>query len=257
MEGFLDQHGKEHISVKKVMLKQEETFRHQVGLTSASDWNSDRPWRWCKILRFFWFLTWSSQVQELHRVYQIQKLLMKEAQPKHKPSEQTNQTNSDKWTPEHSDEPKVDAHEESDLELTLATGSRRTQWKKRSASYISDSGSGFSSTSGDSAGRRRPKKSDWALTHDSIRFGGERKNTGLKIEKMRQDELKQPSWLFLCNKQHSLVASLGLPWIKNLTIHSTMQKKGRSSVNTSTQKLVFSQVSVLLEMQVLNRPIKI
>ncbi|XP_074573935.1 uncharacterized protein LOC141830402 [Curcuma longa] len=176
MEGFLNQHGKEYISVKKVMLKQEETFRHQV--------------------------------QELHRVYQIQKLLMREAQPNHKPSKQTNQTNSDKGTPEHSDEPKVDADEESDLELTLATGSR-TQWKKRSASYISDSGSCFSSTSGDSAGRR-PKKSVWDLAHDSVRFGGERKNTGLKIEKMRQDELKQPSWLFLCNKQHSMVASLGL-----------------------------------------------
>ncbi|KAG6514716.1 hypothetical protein ZIOFF_025086 [Zingiber officinale] len=203
MEGFLNQHGEEYISVKKVMLKQEETFRHQVELASSSDLIIHEV-----DVRFgnFW-IPHLIQVQELHRVYQIQKLLMKEAQPNRKPSKQTNQTNSDKCTPEHSDELKVDADEEGDLELTLATGSR-TQWKKKSASYISDSGSGFSSTSGDSAGRRQTK-SVWPLTHDSIRFI-ERKNTGLKIEKMKQDELKQPSWLFLCNKQHSMVASLGL-----------------------------------------------
>ncbi|XP_074590841.1 uncharacterized protein LOC141846704 [Curcuma longa] len=179
MEGFLDQDYKECMSVKKVMLKQEETFRHQV--------------------------------QELHRVYRTQKLLMRDAQPNCKFLRQTDRTSSSgKGTPEHYEEPKLDPDEESsDLELTLATGSSRSQWKKTSASYNSHSGSSFSSTSGESAGRKL-KNSEWVVLQDFGRFGGKRKSADLKIEQMRQHELKQPSWLFLCNKQHSMVASLGL-----------------------------------------------
>ncbi|KAG6525212.1 uncharacterized protein LOC122049385 [Zingiber officinale] len=178
MEGFLHQDYKECISVKKVMLKQEETFRHQV--------------------------------QELHRVYRIQKLLMRDTQPNCKFLRQTDRTSSGKGTPEHYKEPKLDPDEESsDLELTLATGSSTSQWKKRSASYNSHSGSSFSSTSDESAGRKL-KNSDWVVPQDFGRFEGKRKSAGLKIEKMRQHELNQPSWLFLCNKRHSMVTSLGL-----------------------------------------------
>lgn len=37
MEGFVDQYEKENMSMKLVMLKQEETFRQQVGHVSSSD----------------------------------------------------------------------------------------------------------------------------------------------------------------------------------------------------------------------------
>lgn len=123
------------------------------------------------------------------------------------------------WKPLHSnsslrtlgdnEELKVDADEESDLELTLATGSYRTQRKKRSASNTSESGSSFSSSSRES-GSVKPLNCDWAMPDDSTRIGGGRNGTGFKIEQMRHDGLKQPPWLFSCNNQHDMVASFGL-----------------------------------------------
>ncbi|XP_074571975.1 uncharacterized protein LOC141828445 [Curcuma longa] len=170
MEGFGDQYEKENMSMKMVMLKQEATFRQQV--------------------------------EELHRLYRIQKVLMRDARQDRESWKQPVFSNS-------KEELTLDADEGSDLELTLATGSHRTQRKKTSASNASESGSSFSSFSGES-GSMKAKNSDWTMSDSSIRIGGERKSTGLKIEQMRQDGFKQTSWLFPCNKKHDMVASFGL-----------------------------------------------
>ncbi|XP_042447583.1 uncharacterized protein LOC122032364 [Zingiber officinale] len=166
MEGFVDQYEKENMSMKMVMLKQEETFRQQV--------------------------------EELHRLYRIQKELMRAAKQDRESWKQPVFSNS-------KEELTLDADEGSDLELTLATGSQRTQRKKTSASNASESGSSFSSSSGES-GSMKAKNSDWTMSNGSIRIGGER----FEIEQLRQDGLNQSSWLFPCTKKHDMVASFGL-----------------------------------------------
>ncbi|XP_042450044.1 uncharacterized protein LOC122034767 [Zingiber officinale] len=166
MEGFVEQYEKENMSMKMVMLKQEETFRQQV--------------------------------EELHRLYRIQKELMRDAKQDRESWKQPVFSNS-------KEELTLDADEGSDLELTLATGSQRTQRKKTSASHASESGSSFSSSSGES-GSMKAKNSDWTMSNGSIRIGGER----FEIEQLRQDGLNQTSWLFPCTKKHDMVASFGL-----------------------------------------------
>lgn len=142
------------------------------------------------------------QVEELHRLYRTQKVLMRDAKQDRQSWKQPVFSNS-------KEELTLDADEGSDLELTLATGSHRTQRKKTSASNASESGSSFSSSSCESASTKA-KNSDWTMPDGSIRIGGERKRTGFKIEQTRQDGLKQTSWLFPCSKQHDMVASFGL-----------------------------------------------
>ncbi|KAG6473366.1 uncharacterized protein LOC122026914 [Zingiber officinale] len=176
MEGFIDQYEKEPMSMKTVMLKQEETFRQQV--------------------------------QELHRLYRTQKMLMRDAKLDRE-SWKPLHSNSSQRTLEDNEDLKLDADEESDLELTLATGSYGTHRKKRSASNTSESGSSFSSSPRESGSVKHPNP-DWAVPDDSTRIGGGRKGTVFKIEQMRHDGLQQPSWLFSCNKQHDMVASFGL-----------------------------------------------
>ncbi|XP_065014119.1 uncharacterized protein LOC135580867 [Musa acuminata AAA Group] len=191
MERCMKQYDKDYMEMKTIMLKQEGTFRHQV--------------------------------HELHRLYQIQKLLMWNTKPAAMKMRRHMKPETELWNVENETASHRNSHrrqplcsldleapaeyirrhngdEESELELTLATGSSRSQRKRKYATFTSDSGSTFSSSSIESGG----------LVPDiSTRFRNEGKS-GLNIEEqMRQDAAKQPPWLFQCTKQ-DMVASFRL-----------------------------------------------
>ncbi|XP_072992127.1 uncharacterized protein [Typha latifolia] len=131
--------------------------------------------------------TFKQQVHELHRLYQIQKLLMrdmKNAETKRQSASANTQNNPEKSAEneagsdkssysyfeqrkpsrmldlelpaeEHTEEDNGDVmlvvDEESDLELTLAIGSTQSQRRKQETSITSDSGTSFSSSSTESS----------------------------------------------------------------------------------------------------------
>lgn len=204
MERYLKQYDKEYM--KMAMLKHEETFRHQV--------------------------------HELHRLYQVQKLLMRDmrnAELKRQQDSTYYQSSIDRWNVENergSSQPSyssyldqrkphqkldlelpaevfigkddgdvmLEVEEEGDLELTLAIGSNRSQRKKEEASFTSDSGASFSSSSSDS-GAVKLNSQDWGLFQVSditMRFQDDKKSGFNVEERMRQDGLKHPPWLFQC-----------------------------------------------------------
>ncbi|URE15869.1 hypothetical protein MUK42_24061 [Musa troglodytarum] len=191
MERCMKQYDKDYMEMKTIMLKQEETFRHQV--------------------------------HELHRLYQIQKLLMRNTKTAAMNMRRYMKPDIELWNVENETPSHRNSHgrqplcsldleapaesirrhsgdEESDLELTLATGSSRAQRKRKDASFTSDSGSTLSSSSIESGG---------IVPDISTRFRNERKS-GLNIEEqMRQDAVKQPPWLFQCTKQ-DMVTYFGL-----------------------------------------------
>ncbi|RRT78546.1 hypothetical protein B296_00009316 [Ensete ventricosum] len=167
-------------------------------------------------------MSWS--VHELHRLYRIQKLLMPNTKTAAMKMRRHMKPDIELWNVEsktclnqpsqHRRQPlcsldleapaeyirRHNGDEESDLELTLATGSSRAQRTRKDASFTSDSGSTFSSSSIESGG---------IVPDISTRFRNER-NSGLNIEEqMRQDAVKQPPWLFQCTKQ-DMVASFVL-----------------------------------------------
>lgn len=200
----MKQYEKEYM--KMTMLKHEETFRHQV--------------------------------HELHRLYQVQKLLMrdmKNAELKRQWASTNNQPGLEKRKVENERGSNQSCHngyldqrkprqtldlelpaeeyigrdygdvmlkveEESDLELRLAIGSNRSRRKKEETSFTSDSGPSFSSSSSES-GMVKLNRQEWGLLHVpdmTMRFPDERKNGFHIEEKMRQDGLNQPPWLFQC-----------------------------------------------------------
>ncbi|KAJ8460589.1 hypothetical protein OPV22_033515 [Ensete ventricosum] len=188
----MKQYDKEYMEMKTIMLKQEETFR--------------------------------LQVHELHRLYRIQKLLMPNTKTAAMKMRRHMKPDIELWNvasktclnqpSQHRRQPlcsldleapaeyirRHNGDEESDLELTLATGSSRAQRTRKDASFTSDSGSTFSSSSIESGG---------IVPDISTSFRNER-NGGLNIEEqMRQDAVKQPPWLFQCTKQ-DMVASFVL-----------------------------------------------
>ncbi|RWW27444.1 hypothetical protein GW17_00008121 [Ensete ventricosum] len=178
----MKQYDKEYMEMKTIMLKQEETFR--------------------------------LQVHELHRLYRIQKLLMPNTKTAAMKMRRHMKPDIELWNVESKRQPlcsldleapaeyirRHNGDEESDLELTLATGSSRAQRTRKDASFTSDSGSTFSSSSIESGG---------IVPDISTRFRNER-NSGLNIEEqMREDAVKQPPWLFQCTKQ-DMVASFVL-----------------------------------------------
>ncbi|XP_074573768.1 uncharacterized protein LOC141830180 [Curcuma longa] len=169
------------------------------------------------------------QVHELHRLYNVQKLMMREMKnadmkrQTHKPTDGERDekgTNSkcedysdfrqphhlldlalsaEEYIERHKGEVTLTMTDSSDLELKLATGGNRTPSKKNETRFTYDSGSSFSSSSNDSEFKKQV-------------FTGLRKDRkgGCDIEKqMRKEEIKQPHWLFSCSKQDMMV-SFGL-----------------------------------------------
>ncbi|KAG1366871.1 hypothetical protein COCNU_13G006610 [Cocos nucifera] len=204
MERYLKQYDKEYM--KMAMLKQEETFRHQV--------------------------------HELHRLYRLQKLLMRDmknvelkrqqastqnrpglARRNAKNERGSNQSCYSSYFSQRKPHQTLDlglqaveyigrddgdvmlvAEEESDLELTLAIGSNRRQRKKEETSFTSDSGACFSSSSSESAVVKLNSQ-EWGLLHVpdiSMRFPDETKSCFNVEGRIRQDGLMQPPWLFQC-----------------------------------------------------------
>lgn len=215
MERLLECYDKE--SMKMAILKHEETFREQV--------------------------------YELHRLYRIQKLLMNDLERKglRRPSTsaQPDELNCETWETENytrlslsnydykekrrsrpiidlerpaedyitddGEETVLDIEQESDVELTL--GGRFSRTKKNEASFASDSGPSFSSSSTDSTMMQKkrietPKHMntrelltghDWGLIQMpdmKSSFQSENQNSFIVEEQLRQDKLNQPSWLF-------------------------------------------------------------
>lgn len=183
----LKQYDKDYM--KMAMLKQEETFRQQV--------------------------------HELHRLYRVQKLLMNDTQAeikRQRKSSSTRACGNDRWNAEN----ETDMHqqnqtrarqvlnlelpaeeyieEESDLELTLATGGSRR--RKNGNSFTSDSGASFSSSSTESGGVKL-NGNEWGLFRvPDVNIGSyrsERKSKFNAEEQMISEErVKRPPWLFQC-----------------------------------------------------------
>ncbi|KAG0458534.1 hypothetical protein HPP92_023300 [Vanilla planifolia] len=193
MGEFLKQYDKE--CLKMAMMRHEETFRHQVN--------------------------------ELHRLYRVQKILMEDMQAELKKRQISSTGSMNVWTSEdetasphpynsypHKRRPcrtldfqlpaeeyilKDDGDgilgiEEGELELSLGTGCRRN--KKDGTSLTSDSGASFSSSSADSNVVRLNGKRWGSVQLNS--FEGERKlDLGVE-EQMRQSRMNQPPWLLQC-----------------------------------------------------------
>ncbi|URD96390.1 hypothetical protein MUK42_31479 [Musa troglodytarum] len=188
MTRYMQQTDKEYVKI--AMLKQGEIFRYQV--------------------------------HELHRLYRIQQQLMgdmKIAEMKR----QKGRTRADTELLDAEDEtgPRrildagvvLDAAEESDLELTLATGSGGARRKKKDASLTSDSAASFSSSSNEYGNMNMKRnRNEWVLhqvADESTRFGCDGKSRFDSEEQMRKDGMKQPHWLFPRSKRDMLV-SFGL-----------------------------------------------
>ncbi|XP_020576695.1 uncharacterized protein LOC110022209 [Phalaenopsis equestris] len=177
MGKFLKQYDREYM--KMAMLKHEETFKHQV--------------------------------HELHRLYQIQKILMNEmktAELKKQQASSNSENKPDKRCAEkrrlnrtlelelNAEEyiGKESKAEEGELELTLATGSRRR--KKEETSFTSDSGASFSWSSAESSGVKLMGKEGGLFQANS--FQSERKSSYDVEEQVRQNSMNQSPWLLQC-----------------------------------------------------------
>lgn len=182
MGKILKQYDREYM--KMAMLKHEETFKHQV--------------------------------HELHRLYRIQKILMNDMKAELKRQQESsnsenkpyksytekrrvNQTldlelNAEEYIEKESKDGSLKAEEEGELELTLATGSRRR--KKEETSFTSDSGASFSCSSAESSGVKLKGK-EWGLFQVNS-FQSERKSSFDVEEQVRQNSMNQPPWLLQC-----------------------------------------------------------
>ncbi|CAL9058328.1 uncharacterized protein LOC135651113 [Musa acuminata AAA Group] len=163
MGRYMNQYDKEYL--KMAIMKQEATFRQQV--------------------------------HELHHLYHVQQLLMREMN-------NTNKTDAHNRTPDlklpagefsgkkdRNVSTTVEAYRESDLELTLATGSS-ARGKRKETSSTSDSGSSFSSSSTQSGGTKRSSNGSGQCPVRDMRF-----QHGIE-ERMREDGIKQPPWFSRC-----------------------------------------------------------
>ncbi|KAI0501502.1 hypothetical protein KFK09_016447 [Dendrobium nobile] len=169
MEKILKNHDKERM--KRAMIEQEETFRQQVN--------------------------------ELHRLYRVQKQLMKEMK--------INKLKKDKWTPKTMEiaprrmldlELPAEAHnqynDEREIELTLAIGSSSRKGEEKS--NTSDSAGSFSSSSAES-GSLKLLGHDWGISKvpEMYLTSHREMNNGFDDEhEMRQDRLQKPPWFLPC-----------------------------------------------------------
>ncbi|URE46067.1 hypothetical protein MUK42_14327 [Musa troglodytarum] len=161
MGRYMNQYDKEYL--KMAIMKQEATFRQQV--------------------------------HQLHHLYHVQQLLMGEMNNTDK-KDAHNRT-PDLMLPAGEFSGKtcrcttVEACRESDLELTLATGSS-ARGKRKETSSTSDSGSTFSSSSTQSGGTIRSSNGSGQCQIRDMRF-----QHGIE-ERMREDGIKQPPWFSRC-----------------------------------------------------------
>ncbi|XP_072987406.1 uncharacterized protein [Typha latifolia] len=176
MEKFIRNCDKEYM--KMAMLKHEETFRQQV--------------------------------HELHHLYRVQKLLMRDMKKSRELQRQSSNSPQNQSKPRRAlhlelpadeyivtteEDAMLENEEENELELTLAIGSSRK--KREGTPYASDSGASFSSSSTESAGLIGH---EWGLVQvpdvsNSFQY---QKTRPFVAEGMRQDGLKQPPWLYQC-----------------------------------------------------------
>lgn len=174
------------------------------------------------------------QVYELHRLYEIQKMLMKNIS-----SNRGNRQNQDKWTKSKKENsfhnnPNDDMHQqpgqkldleqpaeentadldEGEIELTLGPSSYCRRRKIDETPLTSDSGLSFSSSSSGSSRIKRTNSGihriqdrrkeevtahNWGLVEvpnsNPSFFNGRRSNSDIR-EQVRQDRVQQPPWLF-------------------------------------------------------------
>ncbi|WOL01678.1 hypothetical protein Cni_G10395 [Canna indica] len=135
--------------------------------------------------------TFRQQVHELHRLYQVQQLLMGDIKSNKKKKIQKDAHNKTTLNLEM-------PAEEFGLELTLATGSSRSQ-KKKETSSCSDSGSSsFSSPSTGSEAMKRSSIEPIQVPAIDARFKHAMQSRFEMEERTRQDGLKQNPWFSQC-----------------------------------------------------------
>lgn len=153
------------------------------------------------------------QVHELHRLYRVQKLLMNDMEAEIRNQRKSLNTKAMHQTDIHHQSQRrarrvlnleVPAEEhiegESNLELTLATGSSRG--RKNDSSFTSDSGVSFSSSSTESGGVKL-NGNDWGLFQvpgiNIDNYPNDRKSKFSAEEQMISEErVKRPPWIFQC-----------------------------------------------------------
>ncbi|OMP01846.1 hypothetical protein COLO4_11544 [Corchorus olitorius] len=144
--------------------------------------------------------TFKEQVYELHRLYRIQKTLMRSIQNSHHGNmHQSSRTRLDLENPaeDHHHQYNINIAEsemidESEIELTL--GPARYVPRKKHGTPTSDSGpSSFSNSSSTESSHmnRTTKQNNMTLGYQN----GSKNNIELE-EQLRQERLKQPPWLF-------------------------------------------------------------
>lgn len=131
------------------------------------------------------------QVHELHRLYRVQEQLMRDMSTNKKAQKDPHHPTFDLEHPTEKQDKNLTRVEcqESDLDLTLATGSRRQ--KKKGISSCSDSGSSFSSSSTGSATTQRKgnEPGQFRIPEIDMRF---------QLETHSQSGLKQNPWFSQC-----------------------------------------------------------
>lgn len=186
-------------NMKKAIIKQEEIFRQQVRRTPPLIFSSLS--QLIPGIRETYDTQPFLQVHELHRLYRIQKLLMRENRSTEKA--QLQKSNADKrkhcqtldlelpaTTEEYLGNGDEYIGEESEIELTLATGSNFR--KKKEQSQTSHSGTGFSSSSTESEGVKLAGE-EWMQMND---IGSD--SAIDTVERKRHERLNQLPWSIPC-----------------------------------------------------------
>ncbi|KAF9682424.1 hypothetical protein SADUNF_Sadunf05G0107500 [Salix dunnii] len=206
MEKFLKPCDKEYM--RMAMLKHEETLKEQVLLL--------------RVNLSFTLIIFSILICELHRLYRIQKIMMRNIE-----SSRPNERNQELWRysrPNHACDMQqksrvkldlewpsedcvaesnadriVELIEESEIQLTLGPSSYDTR-KKPETPLTSDSGPGRSSTSTGSSHINRNKREELRgcelglFQVPGMTLGYQNESIGVE-EQLRQDRLEQPPWL--------------------------------------------------------------
>lgn len=196
MGRYMKQHDKEYL--KMAILKQETAFRQQVA---SCAFNSDKSWGNCCWLHSIGCLI---QVHELHRLYQVQHLLMREMKNTNKKIQLDEHCRAldlelpaEQFSGKQHRNVVLETYQESDLQLTLATGSST---RRKETSTASDCGSSFSSSSTQSGTTKQNgnRSGLFQVPEIDMRFNHDR-HSGFKIEEqMRQDGVKQRTWFSQC-----------------------------------------------------------
>ncbi|CAM0955584.1 unnamed protein product [Alopecurus aequalis] len=174
MSRYLRQYEKGHM--KMAMLKQEETFKQQV--------------------------------QELHRLYRVQQLLMT-GMPNTVPSvrykpddeqlaQEKDAGSSRSWGPEQRKAPPPTVIEEGDLDLTLAIGSLVTAETKRTRKDTSSSVDSRASISSSSSNSGSPDCRVLPPHPSQLGSSGVKASTANDGQPIEQEGIKHPPWLHQC-----------------------------------------------------------